>query len=218
MKVRLERTFPVPGGPDSAWAVLADIETVAACMPGARITERVDDTHYKGTVAVRLGPASLMFRGEIEVKACDHATRTLQLSAKGTDTTGSSVASMDLTARIEPAADGNSVLVGSSEAAVGGKAAAFGSRMMDAVSEQILKQFGANFAAKVTERNALAQADAVAAISEAAGTASGARTAPRPAAAAGSTAPATPSELNGLALLWAIVRDWFRKLFSRRTS
>jgi carbon monoxide dehydrogenase subunit G len=118
-------------------------------MPGARITEKVDDTHYKGTVAVKLGPASLSFRGQIEVLERDAATRTLKLSAKGTDTTGASFATMDLTARVEDESDGTSALVGSSEATVGGKAAAFGGRMMDAVSEQILKQFGANFTAKV---------------------------------------------------------------------
>ena len=31
-------------------------------------------------------------------------------------------------------------------------------------------------------------------------------------------APAPASELNGLALAWAIVRDWLRGLFSRHTA
>ena len=100
-------------------------------------------------MTVRLGPANLTFRGAIEVKASDPATGTLQLSAKGTDTTGASVAAMELTARVEPAADGLSSLIGTSEASVGGKAAAFGGRMMDAASDQILKQFAANFAAQI---------------------------------------------------------------------
>ena len=206
MKVRIERTFPLPAPPEAAWAVLADIAAVATCMPGAKITEKVDDSHYKGTVSVRMGPANLTFRGVIEVSSCDPATRTLQLSAKGTDTTGASVASMDLTARIESAADGTSALVGTSEAAIGGKAAAFGNRMMDAVSDQILKQFAANFAAKVAER-----APAVAERSPAVGERAPATPAP-PVPAADTEAPA----LNGLALLWAIIRDWLRGLFTKR--
>ncbi|MFM7658869.1 MAG: SRPBCC domain-containing protein, partial [Burkholderiaceae bacterium] len=48
--------------------MLCDIEAVASCMPGARITERIDAQHYKGTVSVKFGPASMSFRGEIEVK------------------------------------------------------------------------------------------------------------------------------------------------------
>jgi carbon monoxide dehydrogenase subunit G len=222
MKVRLERTFSLPAGADAAWTVLSDIETVASCMPGAKITERIDDSHYKGTVSIRLGPANLTFRGEIEVKSCDPSARTLQLVAKGTDTTGASFASMDLTARIEPAADGLSALVGDCEAAVGGKAAAFGGRMMDAVSDQILKQFAANFAAKVAERSTPAAApvaDGAAGSTGGDDRAAASASAP-PAARAPSPQPegssAAPSQLNGLALLWAILRDWLRGLFRKK--
>jgi carbon monoxide dehydrogenase subunit G len=230
LKVKLERTFPMPAAPDVTWGVLSDVAGVASCMPGAKITEKIDDTHYKGTVAVKLGPASLSFRGEIEVRALEAATRTLHLVAKGTDTTGSSFASMDLTARVEALDDGTSALAGSSEAAVGGKAAAFGGRMMDAVSDQILKQFAANFAARVA---ALAQpaaptpgtppgvaAGGVATTPEAAsspGAPSAANAAPGVASPSAAPAP-PPAELNGFALLWAIFRDWLRGLFSKKAS
>jgi hypothetical protein len=118
-------------------------------MPGAKITERVDETHYKGTVSVKVGPASLSFRGEIEVKRVDAASRTLRLYAKGTDTTGGSGASMDLTARVD-ALDANACnLVGESEVSMSGKAAAFGARMIGPVSDQVLGQFAANFAARL---------------------------------------------------------------------
>jgi carbon monoxide dehydrogenase subunit G len=149
MKVELNRTFPLPASADAAWAVLRDIEAVAGCMPGAKITERVDENHYKGTVSVKVGPASLSFRGEIEVKGVDASARTLRLSAKGTDTTGGSAASMDLTARIEPAGASACNLVGDSEVSMSGKAAAFGARLMGPVSDQVLGQFAANFAARL---------------------------------------------------------------------
>ena len=79
-----------------AWAFLQDIEAVAGCMPGAKITERLDAGRYKGTVTVKLGPATMSFRGEVEMKDVDAAARTLRLLGKGTDSTGSSVASMNL--------------------------------------------------------------------------------------------------------------------------
>lgn len=149
MKVQINRAFPLPASANAAWAQLQDIAAVAACMPGARITERVDETHYKGTVAVKVGPASLSFRGEIEVKGVDASARTLRLSAKGTDTTGGSAASMDLTARIEAHGAAACNLVGESEVSMSGKAAAFGSRLMGPVSDQVLGQFAANFAARL---------------------------------------------------------------------
>lgn len=226
MKVRLERTFAMPASAERTWIVLSDIERVAGCMPGAKITQRVDDTHYKGTVAVKLGPANLTFRGDIEVKALDAATRTLTLSAKGNDTTGASFATMDLTARVEPAADGTSALVGTSEASVGGKAAAFGGRMMDAVSDQILKQFAANFAARVAEAEAALAAPTTSQPRSATGTPAGDASSAVPgttpaSARAVDTGPAgapQQAELNGFALLWAIFRDWLRGLFKRKTG
>ena len=132
-----------------AWALLQDIEQVAGCMPGARITERVDEKHYKGTVAVKFGPANMSFRGEVEVHQVDAATKTLRLVGKGTDTTGSSGASMDLTARIDAVDAANCTLVGHSEVSMSGKAATFGGRMAGAVADQVLKQFAGNFASQV---------------------------------------------------------------------
>jgi carbon monoxide dehydrogenase subunit G len=197
MKVQLEKSFPMPASADVAWTLLQDIEGVAACMPGAKITERVDDTHYKGTVAVKMGPASLSFRGEITVLGLDAAARSLQLVAKGTDATGGSGASMDLTARVEPIDAASCNLVGKSDVSVSGKAATFGGRVMGPVTDQVLGQFAANFASRVQSMQAQATA---------------------PAATAGASAPLPPpaqaKPLNGLALAWAVIKGWLRSLFS----
>jgi carbon monoxide dehydrogenase subunit G len=159
MKVELEKTFPMPGTTAASWEFLQNIEGVAGCMPGAKITERLDEAHYKGTISVRVGPAGMSFKGEIEVQALEPATRTLHLVGKGSDTSGTSGASMDLVARIEPGAtQGTSNLIGRSEVTMSGKAAAFGGRMMGSVADQILKQFAANFAVQVQARAAAGSA------------------------------------------------------------
>lgn len=199
MRVELERTFPMPASPGVTWDALLDIEAVAACIPGAKITERLDDRHYKGTVTVKVGPAKLAFRGDVEVKQQDAASRTLRLVASGTDTSGSSAASLDLTARVEDAIGGGSNLVGRSEASLSGKAATFGGRMMDTVADQMLKQFAANFAANLEARQPVPAA-------------------PGTAGAPASPAPTSQQPLNGLALLWAVVKDWLRGLFAKKTA
>jgi len=193
MKVQFEKTFPMPATADLSWQLLQDIEAVAACMPGAKITERLDDTHYKGTVTVRVGPATLSFRGDIEVRELDASTRTLRLIGKGSDTTGTSGASLDLTARVEAAEGGLSNLVGKSDASVSGKAAAFGGRMINSVADQILKQFAANFAAQVELLKV-----------------------PQPTAATAAAPPPAQPELNALALFWTMLKDWIRGLFSKK--
>jgi carbon monoxide dehydrogenase subunit G len=206
MNVTLEKTFPMPASAQTAWLLLQDIEGVANCMPGARITERTDAQHYKGTIAVKFGPASMSFRGEVEVKALEAATHTLRLVGKGTDSTGSSGASMDLTARIEAVNDTSCNLVGNSEVTMSGKAAAFGGRMMNSVADQVLKQFAANFAAKVQ----VMQANPPGGPSASSGAGSSASAAP--------AAAPQPQQLNALALAWAVFMDWLKSLFSAKKA
>lgn len=199
MKVQLEKTFPMPASAETAWALLQDIEGVAGCMPGARITERIDEQHYKGTVSVKFGPASMSFRGEVEVRGIDAATQTLRLFAKGTDTTGSSAASMDLTARVEAVDAASCNLLGTSEVSMSGKATTFGGRMMGSVADQVLKQFAANFATQVQALQARQVVDA-------------------PAAAPVLAPTQEPAQLNGLALMWAVIKDWLRSLFGAKKA
>ena len=187
MNVRIDKTYPMPCPPEAAWEFLQNLEAVAGCMPGAKITERLDAGRYKGTVTVKVGPATMSFRGEVEMKDVDPAARTLRVLAKGTDSTGSSGASMNLIARIEAAEGGLCALVGASEVSMSGKAAAFGGRMMNSVADTILKQFADNFAAQVS------------------------------AIQANRGAPAAAGELNGLALVWTVFKNWLRGLFSRKT-
>ncbi|MCH7982251.1 MAG: SRPBCC family protein [Proteobacteria bacterium] len=198
MKVQLDKTFPLPSSAAIAWEFLQNIEAVAGCMPGAKLTEKVAENHHKGTVKVRLGPVTMSFRGEVEVQDIDPATQSLRLLGKGTDSSGSSGVSMNLLARIDAADDGSCVLVGSSEVSLSGKAVAFGGRMMDAVADKILVQFAANFAAEVAALQEQRSGSAAAGDTAA------------PAARAG--------DLNALALGWAIFKDWLRGLFTKKTT
>ena len=213
MKVELEKSYPMPGTADVAWEFLQNLEAVAACMPGAKITGRLDPARYKGTVTVKVGPATMSFRGEVEMKDVDAAARTLRLVGKGTDSTGGSGASIDIGARVDATPDGLSTLVGTSVVSMSGKAAAFGGRMMATVADQVLKQFADNFAAQVS---AIEVQRATAAKPDSAGPVAAAAVAPA------SMAPPAPApvaaELNGLALVWAVIKHWLRGLFGKKTA
>ena len=202
MEVKLEKRYPVATTVAQAWAVLADVRATAACMPGAAITEQVDERHYKGTVKSRVGPAVMQFAGEIEVLALDASTRTLQMLAKGADKSGSSAA-MNLTAHVEPGDTAAAcVLVGAATITVSGKLAQFGSRLLVPVSDAMLAQFAVNFR--------------TAAAAQPAPTESG-----QAPAALAISAPATASqpgkELNVLALVWTVFRGWLLGLFGKRS-
>jgi carbon monoxide dehydrogenase subunit G len=215
MEVKLDKQYPLDVDAQRAWTLLSDLKATAACMPGAEITEQLSDTSYKGGVKVKVGPATAQFGGTVDVLEKVDAERKVVMRGKGADKGGSS-ASMDLTAVITPSADNpaHCVLNGSAAVIVNGKFAQFGGRMMVQVSEMILGQFVENF------RQAALALPAPAGASAPAEVPSGPAQAADAAATAGASAPATPprvaGEINGLAIVWALIKGWFSGLFGKR--
>lgn len=236
MEVKLEKRYPLKATVTQAWAVLSDIRATAACMPGATITEQIDDTHFKGTVKSKVGPATMNFGGDIEVLGLDAATYSMQMLGKGADRSGSS-ASMNLSSQIVAGdSPGTSVLVGNATVVVSGKLAQFGSRLLVPVSEAILAQFAGHFE---TAAAAVPVAAAPAVETPASEAPHGPAAAPAPGDATPVTtshavehrAPAAPpapsttpvaapqaaGELNALALLWILIKGWFAGLFGKKS-
>lgn len=207
MEVVLDKQYPVASGVDAAWVVLGNMHELATCMPGAQITEDIDATHYKGSVRVKVGPAVAAFAGTIEILTLDPATRTLKMVGKGADKGGSS-ASMELTARLVAADNGQSTLDGHAEVIVNGKFAQFGGRMIKSVSDVILGQFADVFSQKAQVVQA-AMAPAAPA-----GEDPTAAAAPPPVAP---VAPVVAREFNAMGLVWTLIKDYFARLFGRRT-
>jgi carbon monoxide dehydrogenase subunit G len=208
MEVVIEKQYPVSAGIPAAWAVLSDMHALATCMPGAQITSEIDATHFTGSVRVKVGPAVAAFAGTIEILALDPATRTLKMMGKGADKGGSS-ASMELTANLVAIDAHSCTLVGHAEVIVNGKFAQFGGRMMGSVSDMILGQFAVVFSQKA----AVVQAALAPVASAAAAPGESATPAASPSAP---QAPVVAQEFNALGLVWALVKDFFAKLFGSK--
>jgi len=189
MQVKLEKTFPIDAPAGVGWKFLQDIPAVAACMPGAEITDTLDDSHYKGKIKAKIGPASMAFNGNLAVEGLDEGKRELRMIGKGQDTKGTSTAEMDLTALIAEA-QGGCELRGNATVTVNGKVASLGGRMITQVADQILNQFGKNFSNNVI---ALGEGE----VAE---------------EARGQLAE-QPRELNGLAFAWSVIVGFFKSLF-----
>ena len=164
-------------------------------MPGAEITEQLDETHYKGKVKAKIGPVTMAFNGDIEILEIDSDKQSLHFIGRGQDTKGTSGAEMDLNASVRVGEDGKVELVGLASITVSGKAANFGGRMMTQVADQILNQFGKNF-----DNNVIAMGDGGAAEEAAARVAK------------------QPKELNGLAFAWSLFIGFFKNLFGKKSS
>jgi carbon monoxide dehydrogenase subunit G len=199
MEVKIERRFDLPVRAEQAWALLEDVRATASCMPGAQITEQIDEHQYKGLVRTRIGPASMNFTGQVQVLEMDATTRTLRMLGKGGDTNGSA-ATMNLIARIEPGgSDAVSVLAGETTVTVSGKLAQFGGRFLVPVAESMLDAFAKQFSQQAAAREVAAAPAAN-------------PTQPAPPA---DPAPA-PTPLSITSLAWAAMRHWWSGLFGAR--
>lgn len=99
--MQIENEFTVPAPIDEVWSHLLDVERVAPCMPGAELTESVDETTWKGKVNMRLGPVSLSFAGVVTMEDRDDAAHRVVLRAKGMEQKGKGAANASVTSWLE---------------------------------------------------------------------------------------------------------------------
>ena len=74
-------------------------------MPGAELTEVVDDRTWKGKVHVKFGPVQMAFSGTVVMEERDDVAHRAKLSAKGTEQRGKGVANAKVESWLEPAGD-----------------------------------------------------------------------------------------------------------------
>jgi carbon monoxide dehydrogenase subunit G len=141
MALQFEHSFVVKAPPESVWAYLTDPYRVAPALPGASITEKVDDQTYAGGITVKVGPVSAKYRGTVKFEALDPAARTAEIVARGQDTSGRGGADMRMKSRIAAAPGGGSEVTVVSEVNVTGIMAQFGRGLMQDVSNQMLERF-----------------------------------------------------------------------------
>jgi uncharacterized protein len=140
--MRLENSFEVPALPERAWALLLDVPRVVPCMPGATLTETVDDTHWKAEIAVKLGPMSMTFGADVAREEVDEAARRVVLSTKARELKGRGGATATIESTLEPIEGGTRVGV-VTELQLSGPAAQFGGPVVKTVAGQLTDQFAA---------------------------------------------------------------------------
>ncbi|MGB0632726.1 MAG: SRPBCC family protein, partial [Alphaproteobacteria bacterium] len=109
--MEFDNSFNVPLPPDQAWKTLMDIERIAPCMPGAELTEIVDDKTFKGKVSVRLGPVALTFQGTASFEDVDDAAHKATVQAQGADAKGRGGANANVGFHLEPSDGGSEVKI-----------------------------------------------------------------------------------------------------------
>jgi carbon monoxide dehydrogenase subunit G len=205
--LEFDNSFEVPLPPAEAWTVLMDIRRIAPCMPGAELTEVVDDKNYKGKVGVRLGPVALAFAGLVTFEEIDNTNRTARVMAQGTDSKGRGGANAVSSFRVEETPTGGSKVLVHTDLNLSGSVAQYGRGvgLIQTTAAQIMNQFANNLKAQVAREGAVAPTASVGQ-AQTSGTAS----APSPAAA---PPPPAAKPISGFSLmlnvLWASIVGLF---------
>jgi carbon monoxide dehydrogenase subunit G len=138
--VLIHEAFTVPRSVDEVWTFLLDVERVAPCLPGAALTDTLDETHWKGLVQVKFGPVAMTFRGSVELQERDDVAHRVQLSAKGTEQRGKGAANATVTALAEPT-DAGTVVSMDADITLSGAAAQLSRGLLPEVSKQLTASF-----------------------------------------------------------------------------
>ena len=134
---RFDLAVPV----ETAWAYLLDVEKIADCVPGASLTEVIDDRTYAGKIEVKLGPIAVSYTGRVTLESVDAASHTVRIKGQGAEVRGRGGATATMTAQLDANRQGTSVVM-NTDLAVSGIVAQFGrNTIMQEVAQRMTQRF-----------------------------------------------------------------------------
>src|SRR5438552_8719324 len=109
-------------------------------MPGAELTEVVDDRTWKGKTNIKVGPVALSFAGTVVMEERDDLAHRVVLKAQGMEQRGKGAASAVASSRLEEVTDGTKVTL-DTDLTITGAVAQYGRGMIADVSERLTREF-----------------------------------------------------------------------------
>ena len=141
MGIPIEKSFVVNAPASAVWDFLTDPFKVGGCLPGAAVTEKLDDGSYAGTITVKVGPVTANYRGKMRFERLDPAAGEAEIVASGQETRGKGGADMRMKSRVKEGAPGETEVTVVSDVNVVGVLAQFGRGMILDVSDQLFQKF-----------------------------------------------------------------------------
>lgn len=171
----LNNSFEVAQPPDKVWMFFENIPQVAACLPGANLTEDLGGDTYGGTVGIKMGPVKMDFAGRAQIKDKDPVARTLVVDASGADEKGRGQAQMMVNVKLMALGGSGTRVDLAQELQLSGPAAQYGRGMIQDVTGIIMADFATNMQSRIVAIEQGLDPDAVAGAKPASGLAIGVR-------------------------------------------
>jgi carbon monoxide dehydrogenase subunit G len=145
----ISNEFEVRQPPEKVWEFFGDVPAVAACLPGAELTDDLGEDRYAGRVGVRMGPVKLEFAGKAQVRERDDDLMRMVLDAAGSDSKNRGSSEMTVTARLTPGSGGGTKVAVDQDLQISGAAAQYGRGMITDVTSVLMKQFATNMQQRI---------------------------------------------------------------------
>ena len=145
MEMKGEQLIPLPQ--DATWAALNDPAILKDCIPGCESVEQTGENEYAMVMTAKVGPVNAKFKGRMTVRDSDPPNRyTLVFEGQGGV---AGFAKGEATVNLSPQ-DSGTRLEYTAKAAIGGKLAQVGARLVDGVAKKMAGQFFEAFNKRVS--------------------------------------------------------------------
>jgi len=141
MGTRIEERFVVRAPPGAVWSYLVDPRRVVGCLPGAELTEVVDERTFHGNVRVKVGPVSVSYKGRVQLSELDEAGGRVRMVGEGRESGGAGSAKMTMESRLRALPEGATEVTVVADVDVVGRLVQLGRGMIEQVSHQLFLQF-----------------------------------------------------------------------------
>jgi 2-furoyl-CoA dehydrogenase large subunit len=131
--------------PEQVWAMLLDPATLKSVIPGCQSVQKVSDTHFRAEVTLGIGPVRGLYHADVRLSDLD-PPRAVTLGGSADGALGFGHAEGRIT--LAPEVGGTRVHYAYT-AAIGGKLASIGGRLLDGATRLIIGQFFAALAREV---------------------------------------------------------------------
>jgi carbon monoxide dehydrogenase subunit G len=147
--------YRIPATPDAVWVALHNPEVLAAAIPGCEKVEKLSETEFKAKAVIKIGPVKAAFEGRVTLvpaPAPEGFTHAVMLKGEGQ---GGPAGFARGESQVRLARDGDgTVLDYDAKAAVGGRLAQIGQRLIDGTAKSLADAFFAKFAALLESKAA----------------------------------------------------------------
>ena len=152
MEVKAEKNLKLNQDPDMIWKCMIDPSFMVKSVPGAELTEQLDERNFKGKISIKIGPVNAKFNGEAEFTKLEEADYELTMEGKGLDTSGKGGANMTMNIKLSTLEEGGTEMQSSMSLSITGRLAQFGARMIVAVNNKMFDQWATSFTELLNEQ------------------------------------------------------------------